>query len=94
MHGRSFSPEFLATQTQDKTGVNNPQYGVVKSLETIAKLTKLVYVYDANTSELLGTYSTVNCAKQFNMGKNTLTKYLASGKPFKGLIFRRTKMIG
>ena len=87
MFGRSFSPEFLATQKQDKFGPNKPQYNVIKSPETIAKLTKLVYVYDANTKKYLGAFSTVNCSKQFKMGKDTLTKYLASGQPFKGHIF-------
>jgi hypothetical protein len=90
--GREFSPEFIAAQKQDKFGSNNPQYGVVKSSQTIAKLTKPVYVYDATTCELLGVYSTVNCAKHFKIGKDRLTKYLANGLPFKGRIYRRIEM--
>lgn len=61
MHGRDYSPEFLEQQTRDKSGSNNPQYGVVKSAKTIAKLTKLVYVYNAETKELIGSYPTVEC---------------------------------
>jgi hypothetical protein len=45
MYGRSFSPEFTNMQVRNKTGINNTQFGVKKSAETIAKLAKLVYVY-------------------------------------------------
>lgn len=38
-------PEFVLMQKRDKFGMNNPQFGVIKSPETIAKLTKLVNVY-------------------------------------------------
>ncbi len=44
MYGRPKSLEFLAIQTIDKSG---EQWGVVKTAETRAKLTKLVYVYDS-----------------------------------------------
>jgi group I intron endonuclease len=91
MYGREFSPEFLAMQTRDKTGANNPQYGVIKTSETVAKLTKLVYVYNAVDNTFLGEFSTVNCAKEFKIGKDTLQKYLKTGLPFKGLIYTRTK---
>lgn len=90
------SPEFIAMQKRDKSGPNNSQFGVVKTAETVAKLTKLVYVYNAADLSLVGVYSTVNCAKQFNMGKDTLTKYIANGLAFphcgKGLLFRRSKL--
>jgi len=89
MFGRPKSPEFLAMQKRDKSGSNNPQFGVVKTAETVAKLTKLVYVYSAEDLSLIGSYSTVNCAKQFKIGKETLSKYIANGQAFKGLIFRR-----
>jgi hypothetical protein len=79
-------------QKRDKSGVNNPLYGVVKSQSTITKLTKLVYVYDAENMGYIGSYSTVKCSKEFKMGKDTLSKYLLNGLPFKGRIFSRTKL--
>jgi len=79
-------------QTHNKFGVNNPQFGVKKSTETLAKLTKLVYVYDYLTKNLIGTYSTVQCSKEFKMGKDTLTKYLNNGLPYKNKIFSRNKL--
>lgn len=72
MFGKAFSPEFLAMQTKDKSGVNNPQYGVIKSAETVAKLTKLIYVYDVASNTLIGAFKTVDCFKHFKIGKDTL----------------------
>jgi hypothetical protein len=113
MINRQLSPEFIAMQKRNKAGNNNPQYGVNKSAVTIAKLTKLVYVYktvrrtphfffclckskgkegSCSHMNFIGSYSTVKCSKEFNMGKNTLSKYLLSGKPFKGKIFSRVKL--
>lgn len=80
-------------QTRDKSGSNNPLYGKIKSTLTIAKLTKLVYVYNGREDmSFIGEYSTVNCSKQFNMGKDTLTKYIKNGLAFKGKIFSRNKL--
>lgn len=45
MFGKPKSAAFLAQQTKDKTGANNPMYGVKKSEETLAKLKKMIYVY-------------------------------------------------
>jgi group I intron endonuclease len=92
MYGRELSLEFTSQQKRDKSGANNPQYGVIKSEDTIQKLTKLVYVYDKNTLELIGKYGTVECCKTFRIGKDTLPKLLASGKPHKGMLFRRTAL--
>lgn len=115
MANRQLSPEFIAMQKRSKKGIKNPQYGVNKSAATIAKLTKLVYVYEtiglpslwilakqgkeycinntsSNNIKLIGSYSTVKCSKIFNMGKDTLYKYLLSGKPFKEKIFSRIKL--
>jgi hypothetical protein len=47
MTARKFSPEFIEMQKRNKIGVNNPQFGVIKSSDTIEKLTKLVYVYNS-----------------------------------------------
>ena len=92
MTGRNFSPEFIEMQKRNKIGVYNPQFGVIKSFDTIAKLTKLVYVYNSVDMSYLGSYSTVQCSKEFNMGKDTLSKYLLNGNPFKGKIFSRVKL--
>lgn len=77
-------------QKRDKKGKNNPLYGKVKSNITLAKLTKLVYVYSAENMEYIGTYPTVECSKTFKMSKDTLTKYIKLGVPYKGKIFSRT----
>lgn len=94
MFGKLKSKEFISMQIRNKLGINNPQYGKIKSLETIAKLTKLVYVYVYNYNDMsfIGQYSTVNCAKEFQMGKDTLTKYINNGLPLKGKIFSRKKL--
>lgn len=92
MYGRTFSPEFIEMLKRNKEGVNNPLYGVVKSPSTIAKITKLVYVYEVKNMNYIGSYSTVKCSKEFKMGKDTLSKYLLNGLPFKGKIFSRTKL--
>jgi hypothetical protein len=85
MYGKLKSTKFIEMQYRDKSGVNNPQY-------TIAKLTKLVYVYNALDMSLVGIFSTVNAAKQMGIGKDTLSKYLSSGLPFKGKIYSRTQL--
>jgi group I intron endonuclease len=87
MFGKIFSEEFVAMQKRNKIGKNNPQFGITKSPTTIAKLTKLVYVYNSVDKTFLGSYSTVQCANEFKMGKDTLAKYLLNGLPFKGKIF-------
>jgi hypothetical protein len=92
MYGKLKSTKFIEMQYRDKSGVNNPQYIVIKSADTIAKLTKLVYVYNALDMSLVGIFSTVNAAKQMGIGKDTLSKYLSSGLPFKGKIYSRTQL--
>lgn len=84
--------EFVLMKTKDRKGKNNPMFGVVKSPATRAKLQKLVYVYEAETLKKIGVFSTVNCSKQFKLGKDTLTKYLNSKLPFKGKIFSRVQL--
>lgn len=74
-YGKTFSPEFLSMQTKDIRGNLNPMYGTVKSPETLAKLYKMVYVYDAQTFNLIGSYPTVVCKKTFNIGLDTLARF-------------------
>lgn len=92
MFGRDYSPEFIEMQTRDRKGKNNPMFGTVKSTNTLAKIRKLVYVYESNTRILIGKYSTVECTKVFKMGKDTLSKYLINNKPFKGKLFSRVQL--
>ena len=92
MYGKTFSTEFKNMQVRNKAGINNPQFGVKKSAETIAKLTKLVYVYEFKTKNLIGSYSTVQCSKEFKIGKDTLTKYINNGLPYKNKLFSRIKL--
>ena len=82
MFGKTFSPEFIYMQKRDKKGLNNPMYGIKKSPATIAKLQKLIYVYEAESLKKIGVFSTVDCIKHFKMGKDTLKKYLNSKNPF------------
>jgi len=42
--------------------------GKLKSPETLANLTKLVYVYDFDDRPNIGSYSTVDCAKFLKLG--------------------------
>lgn len=90
MYGKP--PEFIAMQIRDKRGKNNPQYGKSKSIETLAKLKKLVYVYDVKDMTFIGSYGTVECSKSFKMAKDTLTKYLNLNKPYKGKLFSSIKL--
>lgn len=87
MYSLAKSKEFIAMQNRDKRGSNNPQYGVVKSPTTIAKLIKTIFVYSITSEELLGVYSTLECSKHYKMGKDTLQKYINTGRPFKGRLF-------
>jgi NUMOD3 motif len=79
-------------QLKDKRGPNNPLFGKIKSPSTLAKITKIVYVYNLLDMSLIGEYSTVNCSKNFKMGKDTLTKYIKSGLTYNGKLFSREKL--
>jgi hypothetical protein len=92
MSGKKFSDEIIEMQKINKSGKFNPNYGKTKSTFTLSKITKLVYVYNSKDLSYLGTYSTVECSKYFKMGKDTLTKYILSGKPIKDKLFTRTKL--
>jgi group I intron endonuclease len=92
MYGKPFSKEFINMQIRDKKGKNNPMYGLKKSAITIEKITKKVYVYNYETKNLIGIFSTVECTKNFKMGKDTLTKYLKNGLPYKNKLFSRIKL--
>jgi group I intron endonuclease len=92
IYNRTFSSDFIKMQFRNKIGSNNPQFGKIKLIETITKLTKLVYVYDFTSKNLIGSYSTIQCSKEFKMGKDTLSKYLKNGLPYKNKLFSRIKL--
>lgn len=92
MYGKPFSKEFINMQIRYKKGKNNPMFGLKKSANTIEKITKKVYVYEYETKNLIGIYSTVECSKTFKMGKDTLSKYLKNGLPYKKNLFSRIKL--
>jgi len=92
MYGKDKSKEFNYMQTRNKKEINNPNFGKIKSNEVLTKLIKMVYVYNSSDMKLIGEFSTVNCSNNFNMGKDTLTKYIKNGKEFKGKIFLRKKI--
>lgn len=100
MSGRLFSPEFLFMQKRDKKGINNPMFGTKKSTKTLAKLIKLVSygVYQVGLNKTtddilyLGAYPTVECSRVFKLGKDTLSKYLKTGLPYKNKIYSRKKL--
>ena len=85
MYNKEKSKEFIYMQKKDKSGANNPQFGVIKSQETIEKLSKFIYVY--KNGEYLGKFKTVECKKKFNIGYDTLKKYKDSNKSFKEMTF-------
>nr|YP_203343.1 orf283 [Zancudomyces culisetae]AAW49510.1 orf283 [Zancudomyces culisetae] len=92
MFGKTFSTQFINMQIRNKVGKNNPQFGKKKSSETIAKLIKLVYVYDFKNKKFIGSYSTIDCIKKFKIGSDTLKKYIKNGLPYKNLLFSRIKL--
>jgi len=92
MYNKQLSLEFKYMQTRNKKGINNPLFGTKKSAITLAKITKLVYVYNAEDMSYVDIYPTVKCSKTFKIGKDTLSKYLNSGQAYKGLIYSRKKL--
>lgn len=93
MFGKEKSPAFIEQMYKDKHGVNNPMYGKPKSEDTLAKLRKMVWVYDMEkNSKLLGVFPTVVCTKTFHIGYETLTKRLQDGKLHKGKYFSKNPL--
>jgi group I intron endonuclease len=93
MFGKEKSLEFIAHMVKDRSGVNNPMYGKAKSEKTLAKLRKMVWVYDVEKNyKLLGIFPTVMCTKTFHIGYEALTKRLQDGKIHKGKYFSRNPL--
>lgn len=88
MNGKDKSPEFIEQMYRDKSGKNNPMYGKTRTTETLEKLRKEVYVYDANTKELIKKYDSITIAKNdLHIGYDTLRKYCNTNKVYKNMIF-------
>lgn len=49
-------------------------------------------MYKADNLEFIGAYKTVECKKEFNVGYDTIKKYLNNSQSYKGLLFRREKL--
>lgn len=45
-----------------------------------------MYVYQADTKNLIGKYSTIECKKEFKIGYNTIKKYIENKKAYKGIL--------
>jgi len=90
MFGQLKSPEFIEQQFKDKSGGNNPMYGKKHSQETLAKIKKRIYVYDAVTKELIKIYSgTVEAKKDLRIGYDTLKRCSQTHAYYKGMIFSK-----
>jgi len=78
---------------KDKTGANNPMFGKPKSPETLAKLSKKVYVYDSNTKELIKCYDSYKSAvKNLSVSYETIKKYLDTAIAYKNKLFYSKKL--
>ena len=58
---------------------------MIKSQETIEKLSKFIYVY--KNDEYLGKFKTVECKKTFKIGLDTLKKYKDTNESHKNMKF-------
>ena len=62
----------------------------VRSEETLAKISKMVWVYDVEKNyKLLGVFPTIVCTKTFHIAYKTLNKRLQDGNIHKGKYFSR-----
>jgi group I intron endonuclease len=80
---KNLSAETLAKISDSLTGKTH-------SVETLSKMSitkggSTIYVYSSDGSTLINTFpSARNAAKHFNVGKDTILRYIKSGKLFKG----------
>lgn len=88
MFNKPKSKAFIEQMFRDKTGANNPMFGKPKSSETLAKLSKKVYVYDGKTKELIKCYDSYKIAvKDLRVGHETIRKYLDTHKVYKEKLY-------
>ena len=88
MYNRIKSDAFISQQIRDKSGINNPMFGKTKSEQTLAKLRKMIFVYDVTQNyKLLGVYPTVMCTRLFKLCNNTLKKRINNKEIHNGKYF-------
>lgn len=88
MYNKAKSDAFIAQQIRDKSGENNPMFGKTKSEQTLAKLRKMIFVYDVTQDyKLLGVYPTVMCTRLFRLCNNTLKKMINNKEIHNGKYF-------
>jgi len=88
MYNKIKSDAFIAQQIIDKSGENNPMFGKTKSEQTLAKLRKMIFVYDVTQNyKLLGVYPTVMCTRLFKLCNNTLKKRINNKEIHNGKYF-------
>lgn len=88
MYNKIKSDAFIAQQIRDKSGENNPMFGKTKSEQTLAKLRKMIFVYDVTQDyKLLGVYPTVMCTRLFKLCNNTLRKRINNKEIHNGKYF-------
>ena len=72
----------------DKSGGNNPMFGKTKSTETLAKISKKVYVYDSNTKELVYCYDSYKLAvKNLGVSYKTIKNYIDTDRIYKNKLY-------
>jgi group I intron endonuclease len=91
MYGKTHSLDTL--KTISKPGSLNPMFNKKHKPESLKKLSNSqsktpLALYDINTQELIKTFKNqVELAKEFNVYKGTIGRYVKSGKVFKGKYF-------
>lgn len=92
MFNKPKSKAFIEGMFKDKTGVNNPMFGKEKSPETLAKLSKKVYIYNSN-KELIKCYDSYKLAvKDLCVCHKTIKKYLDTHKVYKEKLYYSNKL--
>jgi group I intron endonuclease len=91
MLGKTPSAETIAKLSLAKLGENNPRgmQGKTHTPESLAKMSAAngttVYAYSSNDSTLINTFpSSYKAAEHYKCGKSTISRYIKSGKLFKG----------
>lgn len=68
-------------------------FGNTHSPEVLAKMRKQIFVYDADTKNLIKVYpGTVIAKKDLKMGSDTLKRCCKTHEIFKGMIFSFTEL--
>jgi group I intron endonuclease len=97
--------EFKNKQRENNTGQGNPmfgragesspRFGILHTEESRIKMgSKLIYVFDASTNQLIAKYLGMReASRELRMSDHTIRKYIASGLPYNGKIFSKSPTI-